>query len=86
MRRAKRLLRGGQLTREGVLVITAQRFREQESNRADARARLAEIIRQAATAQAGAPRHQGAQGQQAQTAGGQEAPRPDQAGPRQAAD
>jgi ribosome-associated protein len=43
------LLRGGRLTREGVLIITAQRFREQERNRADARERLAEILRQAAT-------------------------------------
>ncbi len=37
------------ITRDGVLVITAQRFREQERNRADARARLADIIRRAAT-------------------------------------
>ena len=44
----ERLLRSGQCTKEGVLVITAQRFREQEKNRADARARLAEIIRAAA--------------------------------------
>jgi ribosome-associated protein len=43
------LLRGGKLTRDGVLVITAQRFREQERNREDARARLVEILRQAAT-------------------------------------
>jgi ribosome-associated protein len=43
------MLRGGQLTRDGVLVITAQRFREQERNRADARERLVEIIRKAAT-------------------------------------
>ena len=43
------LLLGGSLTRDGVLVITAQRFREQERNRADARARLVEIIRRAAT-------------------------------------
>ena len=43
------LLRGGKLTREGVLIITAQRFREQERNRADARARLVEILRRAAT-------------------------------------
>ena len=43
------LLRGGKLTRDGVLVITAQRFREQDRNREDARARLVEIIRQAAT-------------------------------------
>ena len=43
------LLRGGRLTREGVLIITAQRFREQERNRADARARLVKILCQAAT-------------------------------------
>jgi ribosome-associated protein len=36
------------ITRDGVLVITAQRFREQEKNRADARDRLADIIRRAA--------------------------------------
>jgi ribosome-associated protein len=42
------LLRGGKLTKEGVLVITAQRFREQDRNRADARERLAEIVCQAA--------------------------------------
>jgi ribosome-associated protein len=46
------LLRGGKLTREGELVITAQRFREQERNRADARAKLVEIIRRAATPRA----------------------------------
>ena len=43
------LLLGGMLTRDGMLVITAQRFREQERNRADARSRLVEILRQAAT-------------------------------------
>lgn len=43
------LLQGSGITGEGVLVITAQRFREQERNRADARARLAQIIRRAAT-------------------------------------
>jgi ribosome-associated protein len=37
------------LTNDGILVITARRFREQEKNRADARARLADIIRDAAT-------------------------------------
>jgi ribosome-associated protein len=46
------LLRGGRLTRDGVLIITAQRFREQDRNRADARDRLAEILRQAATPKA----------------------------------
>ena len=43
------LLQSSGITGEGVLVITAQRFREQERNRADARARLAQIIRRAAT-------------------------------------
>lgn len=45
------LLLGGGLTRDGMLIITAQRFREQERNRADARARLVEIVRRAATPQ-----------------------------------
>lgn len=36
------------LDRAGVLTITAQRFREQARNRADARARLAELILAAA--------------------------------------
>ncbi len=44
----ERLLRLPQITREGVLIITAQRFREQERNRADAREKLVEIIRVAA--------------------------------------
>jgi ribosome-associated protein len=43
------LLARARLTNDGVLVITARRFREQEKNRADARARLADIIRGAAT-------------------------------------
>jgi ribosome-associated protein len=43
------LLCSGKLTRDGVLVITAQRFREQERNRADARVRLVDILRRAAT-------------------------------------
>jgi len=42
------LVAGGKLTGAGVLVITARRFREQDRNRADARARLVEIIRRAA--------------------------------------
>jgi ribosome-associated protein len=48
--RAALLRRGGaQLSKDGVLTITARKFREQERNRADARTRLAELIRQAAT-------------------------------------
>ncbi len=43
------LLQGSGISGDGVLVITAQRFREQERNRADARDRLAQIIRRAAT-------------------------------------
>ncbi len=40
---------GSRLTREGVLIITARRFRTQERNRADAIERLVEMIRTAAT-------------------------------------
>jgi ribosome-associated protein len=40
-------LAGRRLTRDGVLVITADRFRQQERNRADARDRLADLIRAA---------------------------------------
>ncbi|SCZ07942.1 alternative ribosome rescue aminoacyl-tRNA hydrolase ArfB [Microvirga guangxiensis] len=38
---------GKRLTNEGVLIITAQRFRTQERNREDAVTRLVELIRQA---------------------------------------
>jgi ribosome-associated protein len=41
-------LAGKRLTRDGVLVITAQSHRTQERNRADALDRLTELIRQAA--------------------------------------
>jgi ribosome-associated protein len=43
-------LAGRRMTRDGVLVIVAQRYRSQEQNRADARARLAALLRQAAIA------------------------------------
>jgi len=48
---AVRLIRiaGRRLTKDGVLVISAQRHRTQERNRADARERLVEMIREAAT-------------------------------------
>lgn len=39
---------GNKLTRDGVLVITAQRFRTQDANRKDALDRLIELIRAAA--------------------------------------
>lgn len=41
-------LAGRRLTKEGVIVIAAQRHRTQERNRADARERLLELIRAAA--------------------------------------
>src|SRR6187431_3152462 len=41
-------LAGSRLTNDGVIVITAQQHRTQERNRADARERLVELIRQAA--------------------------------------
>ena len=43
-------LAGRRLTHDGVLVLTAQRFREQERNRADARNRLVALIAAAAVA------------------------------------
>jgi ribosome-associated protein len=42
-------LAGKRLTADGVLVITAQRFRTQERNRADAMNRLTELLQHAAT-------------------------------------
>jgi ribosome-associated protein len=47
---AVRLMRlaGKRLTKDGVIVIIAQQHRTQERNRADARERLAELIREAA--------------------------------------
>ncbi len=41
-------LAGSRLTRDGVLVITAQRHRTQARNRQDARERLLDLIRRAA--------------------------------------
>jgi len=41
-------LAGRRITLDGVLVITAQQHRTQERNRADARERLADLIRRAA--------------------------------------
>lgn len=41
-------LAGRRLTRDGILVLRAERFRTQERNRADARDRLVRLIRRAA--------------------------------------
>ncbi|MEY4159858.1 MAG: hypothetical protein RLZZ136_479 [Pseudomonadota bacterium] len=40
-------LAGSRMTAKGELVLTARRFRTQEANRADARERLAELLREA---------------------------------------
>ena len=45
--RRLKTLAGRRLTEGGVLVIVARRYRTQESNRADARARLAELLAKA---------------------------------------
>jgi len=47
---AVRLMRlaGSRLTKDGVIVIVAQQHRDQTRNRAEARERLADLIRQAA--------------------------------------
>ena len=42
-----RAVKDHRLTREGVIVIKAQRYRDQELNRRDALERLAEVIRRA---------------------------------------
>jgi ribosome-associated protein len=47
-RQRLRSLAGRRLNREGVIVITAERFRTRERNRADALERLVELIRRAA--------------------------------------
>jgi ribosome-associated protein len=43
------LLAGRRMTKDGVVVIHAQRFRSQEQNRRDALGRLVELLRAAAT-------------------------------------
>jgi ribosome-associated protein len=43
------VLAGRRMTRDGVIVIHAQRFRSQEQNRRDAIERLVELLREAAT-------------------------------------
>jgi ribosome-associated protein len=48
MRHRLRSLAGSRLTRDGVVVITARRFRSQERNREDALERLKALLREAA--------------------------------------
>jgi len=47
---------GRRMNKDGVLIIEAKRFRDQEKNRADARERLAALVARAATPPK--PRHQ----------------------------
>ena len=44
-----RMLAGRRMTADGIVVIQADRFRTQDQNRADARARLADLLRRAAS-------------------------------------
>ncbi|HUC68815.1 MAG TPA: alternative ribosome rescue aminoacyl-tRNA hydrolase ArfB [Stellaceae bacterium] len=48
VRKRLAILAGRRMTRDGVLIITAERFRTRERNRADALARLLDLIRRAA--------------------------------------
>jgi ribosome-associated protein len=48
-RQRLRTLAGARMTADGVLVIDARRYRTQARNRADARERLIELLRDAAT-------------------------------------
>ena len=48
VRERLRVLAGRRVSRDGVLVITAHRFRSQDQNRRDAVARLVELVQQAA--------------------------------------
>lgn len=49
LRRRLRALAGARMTKDGVIVISASRFRSQERNREDALERLLELLRRAAT-------------------------------------
>ena len=48
MRERAEALAGSRLTKDGVVIITAQRHRTQERNRADALERLVELLQEAA--------------------------------------
>jgi ribosome-associated protein len=41
-------LAGSRLTKDGAIIISARQFRDQQSNREDARAKLVELLQQAA--------------------------------------
>lgn len=49
VKRRLRAIAGRRMTKDGELIIEAKRFRDQERNREDARARLAAMIKEAAS-------------------------------------
>ena len=51
IRERLRNLAGRRMNKDGIVVITARRFRTQERNRADARQRLVELLRRSSAAQ-----------------------------------
>ncbi len=71
-------LAGKRLTKDGVIVIMAQQHRDQERNRADARERLFDLIRQAAVKPTVRRATKVSKAQKKKRVEGQEAPRPDQ--------
>ena len=73
---AVRLMRlaGRRLTKDGVLVLIAQNHRTQERNRAEARERLVELIRQAAVRPVPRRATKPTKASQAEAPGRQEAP------------
>ena len=68
-------LAGRRLMQEGVLIITAQRYRAQERNRKDALDRLVALIRQAVVRPAARRRTKPTAGARRRRPGGQEPPR-----------
>ena len=82
VRAALLALSDARLDKSGVLTITARRFREQARNRADARARLAELIRLAATPKKPRRATRPSLASKKRRAEAKTAPRTDQKGPR----
>ena len=85
VRERLRVLAGKRVSRDGVLIITAHRFRSQEQNRRDAIERLVALIREAAVPPQDAPGRRAPPAHRA-SAGSKQAPaRRDQARPQQPA-
>ena len=78
-----KIIAGSKLTTGGELIITARRFRTQEGNRDDARARLAEMIADCPYRPGQAPRDQAEPGGQGQARRREKGPQRDQGRPRE---